>query len=76
MNERDRIKELTEVLRREAVQLVKVRCFIEDAELDELIRASAMRMIGAAQENTRFVDNQQGEVGEIHDKSKGSDVHL
>ena len=50
MNERERIEELKAVLRHEAAQLVKARCCIEDEELDELIRASALRMIDAVQE--------------------------
>ena len=41
---------LKRALRHEAAQLLKARCCIEDAELDELIRASALRMIDAVQE--------------------------
>ena len=41
---------LKAVLRHEAAQLVKARCCIEDEELDEMIRASALRMIDAVQE--------------------------
>ena len=48
MTELERIEDLKTVLRHEAAQLLKARCCIEDAELDEMIRQAAVRMLEAA----------------------------
>ena len=39
---------LKAILKHEAAQLLKARCCIEDAELDEMIRQTAVRMVEAA----------------------------